>query len=88
MTKKSKMKRLISLNKVFLSKQIMQNYQKCYPKKGVMVITTDAVVTENGLCTVEECYSKNKYGQEWTFCHKKGNEENVCWKKQRDDKEK
>ena len=33
---------------VILSNKIMQNYRKIYPQKGVMVITPDAVVTENG----------------------------------------
>ena len=33
---------------VILSNKIMQNYRKNYPQKGVMVITPDAVVTENG----------------------------------------
>ena len=30
------------------SNKIMQNYQNNYPQKGVMVITPDALVTENG----------------------------------------
>ena len=33
---------------VILSKKIMQNYRKKYPPKGVMVITPDPVVTDNG----------------------------------------
>ena len=33
--------------KVVLSNKIMQIYRKFYPKKGLMVITPDAVVTEN-----------------------------------------
>ena len=33
---------------VILSNEIMQNYQNNYPQKWVMVITLDAVVTENG----------------------------------------
>ena len=30
------------------SNKIMQNYRKFFPQTGVMVITPDAVVTENG----------------------------------------
>ena len=37
---------LISM--VIFPNKIMQNYQKKYPKKGVMVITPDAVVITNG----------------------------------------
>ena len=33
---------------VIFSNKIMQNYQNNYPQKGVMVITPDAVVKENG----------------------------------------
>ena len=33
---------------VILSNKIMQNYQENYLQKGVMVITPDSVVTENG----------------------------------------
>ena len=33
---------------VILSNKIMQKYQNIYPQKGVMVITPDDVVTENG----------------------------------------
>ena len=33
---------------VMLSNKIMQNYRKIYAQKGVMVITPDAVVMENG----------------------------------------
>ena len=33
---------------VMFSNRIMQNYQNDYPQKGVMVITPDSVVTENG----------------------------------------
>ena len=33
---------------VILSNKIMQNYQNNYPQTEVMVITPDAVVTENG----------------------------------------
>ena len=33
---------------VILSDKIMQNYWNNYPQKGVMVITPDAVVMENG----------------------------------------
>ena len=33
---------------VILSNNIMQNSQNNYPQKGLMVITPDAVVTENG----------------------------------------
>ena len=32
---------------VMLSNKIIQDYRKNYPKKGVMVIIPDAVVTEN-----------------------------------------
>ena len=28
---------------------------------------------------VEECYIKNNYVQEWTFCDKKVHDEKVCW---------
>ena len=34
---------------------------------------------------VEGCYSIKKYGQEFTYCHKKGHKEKFCWKKQKDD---
>ena len=37
---------LISM--VILSNKIMQNHRKNDPQKGVMAITPDAVVTENG----------------------------------------
>ena len=33
---------------VMFSNKIMQNYRNNYPQKGVIVITPDAVVTENG----------------------------------------
>ena len=33
---------------VILSNKIMKNYQNNYPQKGVMAITPDDVVTENG----------------------------------------
>ena len=33
---------------VIVTNKIMQNYPKNYPKKGVMVITPDAVVITNG----------------------------------------
>ena len=33
---------------VILSNKIMQNYQNIYPPKGIMVITPDAVVRDNG----------------------------------------
>ena len=33
---------------VILSNKIMQKYRKNYPQKGVIAITADAVVTENG----------------------------------------